>query len=354
MRGLGLRTIHWQKTDDSLVRLADGSWRTMADARREYPDFDLTRSWALPDVPALPDESLEAYLRRAGFSAAQLQYTRRAYGNALGDDIARASAQAVLLEMRDTSTGEGDYRILEGYDSLIHALADGLDIRLNTVAQAVTWGGDGVRVQTADGAHYEADAVVMTLPLGVLQSGAVRFDPPLPAAKQAAIDRLHMGPALKMVYRFDTPILPEHIGAVYSALTPPMWWSPTLGRDAAGAYVWTAFTTGDWTRELLALGEEGALMRGLETLRAELDNPTLQPVAMRWMNWTDEPFTCGGYSVTPPGGTGLREALAAPLAGRLFWAGEAAASEAWAATVHGAYASGRRAAAERLHTQGTS
>ncbi len=351
MRGLGLRTLHWQKNNDSLVRLADASWRTMAEARQIYPDFDVTRSWALPDAPALPDESLEAYLRRIGFSADQLQYTRRSYGNALGENIARASAQAVLLEMNDSSTGEGDYRILDGYDCLIDSLAEGLDIRLNTVVESLDWHEDRVRVGTSGAMFHEASHAIITLPLGVLQAGTVRFNPPLPAEKQAAIERLLMGPALKLVYRFDDPILPEHIGAVYSAHNPPMWWSPSLGRDEAGAYVWTAFTTGDWTRELLVLGEDGALQHGLEVLRTELGRPGLKPAAMRWMNWVDEPYTRGGYSVTPPGGIGLREVLAAPLAGRLFWAGEAVASEAWAATVHGAYASGRRAAAELLQTR---
>ncbi|MBZ0294399.1 MAG: FAD-dependent oxidoreductase, partial [Anaerolineae bacterium] len=216
---------------------------------------------------------------------------------------------------------------------------------LDTIVEEIDWRGDGVRIRAADGTLYEAARAVITLPLGVLQAGDVRFDPPLPPAKQTAIDHLVMGPGMKMVYRFDEPITPPHIAAIYADGNPPMWWSPSYGRGIDGVQVWMAFTTGDWTRELLAGGEDGALQKGLETLRKELGNPNLHPSATRVMNWTAEPFTRGGYSVTPPGQTNARAALAAPLADRLYWAGEAAAREVWIATVHGAYDSGRRAAA---------
>ncbi|MBZ0295244.1 MAG: hypothetical protein K8L99_21955, partial [Anaerolineae bacterium] len=88
MQALKLHTLHWRKTEDSMVRLADGSWRTMVDARHQYPDFDITRSWLLPDVPVQPeDEDLGSYLRRIGFSEAQLRYTSRSYINATGDRL---------------------------------------------------------------------------------------------------------------------------------------------------------------------------------------------------------------------------------------------------------------------------
>src|SRR5690606_29782261 len=60
---LGLRTMHWQKAEDSWVRLADGQRLTMTEARRLSRAFDLTRGWDLPDVPARPHESFDRYLR---------------------------------------------------------------------------------------------------------------------------------------------------------------------------------------------------------------------------------------------------------------------------------------------------
>jgi hypothetical protein len=48
-----------------------------------------------------------------------------------------------------------------------------------------------------------ADAVLVTLPLGVLKAGDVKFDPPLPEAKQTAVDRLGVGQLEKVVLRFS-------------------------------------------------------------------------------------------------------------------------------------------------------
>jgi monoamine oxidase len=348
-QSLGLTLAHWKKQDDSLVRLADGTLRTMSDARRLYPDFDITRTWALPDCAVTPDdESIAAYLERIGFTPEQMRYLRRSWANAACAAPEHISATAALQDMTDTSAGSGDYRITGGYDALIADVARQLDIRLNAVVTAIGWSDNGVRVTTSDGATFDADHTVIALPLGVLQAGIVRFSPALPADKTDAIQRLIMGDALKLVYRFASRVLPFGVEALYADHNPPMWWSPTPA-DHNGEHVITAFATGEWARELMAMGEHAALDHGLSVLRAEL-GVTLDPVERRLVNWSAEPYTRGGYSVAPVGGAHLRAALAQPVSQRLFWAGEATAPNAWAATVHGAYASGRRAAAEILRS----
>lgn len=321
----------------------------MAEARRLYPDFDVTRSWALPEIPVLPgDEPLDGYLRRIGFTDAQLDYTRRAYANAAGDDMCYISAQAAREEWADTSAGVGDFRILDGYDMLLQDLARGLPIRLNTPVERLEWGVGGVRAHTQDEV-FEADRALITLPLGVLQAGSIRFVPELPPDKRAAINGLRMGPGIKLVYQFDQPVLPPGILALYSAGAPPMWWSPSFGQDTSKT-VMTAFATGSYARDLLARGEAGALEAALNTLRGELNRRSLEPIGAHLANWVDDPYARGGYSVVPPGQAGARAMLAQPVDNRLFWAGEATATNAWGATVHGAYASGLRAAREIMST----
>lgn len=325
----------------------------MAEARQLYPDFDITRSWELPDVPAAPDdESFEAYLTRVGFTPDQLYYTRRSWGNAAGDDIARISAAHTLNEMTDDSAGTGDYRVVDGYDQLLHLLAEGVDIRLNTVVASIAWNDTSVTVTTTQGDTYTADRILITLPLGVLQADHVRFTPELPQRKRDAIHALTMGAGAKLIFRFDDPVLPDGIMAFYSAHNPPMWWSPSFGREGFAGQVITAFVTGDWARELLADGDEAALERAFGVLERELERKLPAPRAVHVMNWSADPYALGGYSVVPPGAAWARQALAEPVADRLFWAGEATAPGAWSATVHGAYASGRRAAAEMLAHMG--
>ena len=178
----------------------------------------------------------------------------------------------------------------------------------------------------------------------MLQADRVSFAPALPRVKRDALAGLKMGPVMKLLYVFDEPLLERSIGAIYARGNPPMWWSPSLGREG-GATVWTGFVSGDYARELLALGEQEALRAGLETLRGEIGKPALQYVKARWVNWPEEPFALGGYSVCLPGHFDARDKLAQPTP-PLFWAGEASAPHFLAATAHGAYFSGRRAALE--------
>jgi monoamine oxidase len=65
-------------------------------------------------------------------------------------------------------------------------------------------------------------------------------------------------------------------------------------------------------------------------------------------DWQTDPFSRGAYSYGKVGGDGMSEALARPIDNTLFFAGEATDVSGHNGTVHGAIASGNRAAAEIL------
>lgn len=210
------------------------------------------------------------------------------------------------------------------------------------------WGPFGVKASTTDGQVYRADQAVITLPLGVLKAGQVRFIPELPEEKQKAIAQLGIADAVKLYFHFEERIFSEGIVELYvPGANPDEWWSSTAGHGV-GVEILTALATGDKARELLALPEEAALKNALQTLRQALGRPDLTPSKARLAHWRDEPHILGAYSQASVGASSARSVLAQPLGHRLFFAGEHTASNAWAATVHGAYASGRRAAQEIL------
>lgn len=253
-------------------------------------------------------------------------------------------ATATLASIRDVVDGVEDFRMLDGYGAVVEALGIGLEIRTRSEVVRVDHTGERVVVDTSDGSRFDAAALIVTLPVGVLQAGVVEFDPPLDTAKRAALAGLGMGPVAKLIYRFADRLTPDEIGAVYAAGNPPMWWSPSVGQQT-DATVWTALVSGDGAVELLRFGHEDALERGLEALRRELGRPGLRPLAAQVVDWSADEFAYGGYSYVRPGGSGARELLAAATP-PLFWAGEATAPEHRAATVHGALLSGERAAQE--------
>jgi monoamine oxidase len=63
-------------------------------------------------------------------------------------------------------------------------------VRYNTEEQHQ---GKAVRIECINGEVYEADQVILTTPLGVLKSGSIKFEPPLPDWKQDVIERMGFG-----------------------------------------------------------------------------------------------------------------------------------------------------------------
>jgi monoamine oxidase len=69
-------------------------------------------------------------------------------------------------------------------------------------------------------------------------------------------------------------------------------------------------------------------------------------------DWQADPFSRGAYSYVRAGGDGAQENLARPIADTLFFAGEASETEGHFGTVHGAMATGMRAARQLLSAAG--
>ena len=353
----GLATLEWPKRDESLVHAEPGGplggWVGMARLRAADPAFDRTRAMALGDVPATANESFAAYVERIGFDERQRRFVRRSFANACGEAPEHVSASEILAGLADDRDGERDFRVVGGYDRLLEAAAEGLDVRLGTPVRRVVWGAEGgspgVRVEFADGSAVSARLAVVTLPVGVLQSGEVAFEPGLERRTVEALGGLAMGPVIKLVYRLRRPPVDDpEVQALYAAGPVPMWWSPSAGHasERVEEPVWTGFVSGPVAAELVALPERAALARALAQLGSELGRP-LEARAARLVAWPLDPYARGGYSVVRPGHGGAREALAEPTP-PLRGAGEAPARPGAAATVHGAWASGERAAGEAL------
>ena len=65
-------------------------------------------------------------------------------------------------------------------------------------------------------------------------------------------------------------------------------------------------------------------------------------------DWQADPFSLGAYSYVPVGAMTASTALAQPVANTLFFAGEATDTDGDSGTIHGAIATGIRAAEELM------
>jgi len=148
------------------------------------------------------DVSLADALARSGARAdpAELdRFLRSEIVTEYGADPAELSAWEGL----DEGTEGDDLLVVGGYARLVDDLLDGVPTELGWPVAAVAHGPDGAVVTARDGRTLSADRVVVTLPLGVLQAGAVQFRPPLPAGHRAAVAGLSMGVLDKVWLRWD-------------------------------------------------------------------------------------------------------------------------------------------------------
>ena len=223
-----------------------------------------------------------------------------------------------------------------------------------------------VTVEALDGRSFSSHAVVCAVPLRALQrrphhSTSLRFSPPLPDDKLAAIESFVVHPATKVFVAFDVPQWPEgvtflaHRGRLCRWFFPPRC-PPGDDNDdderGGGVSVAEAYVTADRARDVDALDgrdladlalDELAILLGRD--RSVLDD---HHVWTHRVSWADDPYAGGGYASVVPGGGArdCRRALAEPTGGRIYWAGEATAYHSNPQTVHGAIESGLRAARE--------
>jgi monoamine oxidase len=354
IRALGLATAQVNAPDDTLIRLLDGAALCINFDSNHLPDLRGLTPQAWSD-PSPQDEALDGYLLRMGVKPAQLEYEPRIFAIDNGGPLSDTSALATLQELDDESTGVGDFVLLGGYDQLPQALAKGLAIRLGAVVEQLDWATTPVRLTLASGEVLEAAQVIITVPLGVLKARAIGFRPDLPAERWQAIDAVAFAPMFKLIYRFATPVLPPGITNLYTRANPPLFWTTSPLHNEQQQSV-TAFLTGDWARAMLGIGDQTKHELALAILRGELGQPTLQPLAVTIENWSEDRYSQGGYSYTPPAALAARQKLAEPLPEplahdgqqRLFFAGEATARPAAQGSVHGALESGLRVVGQVL------
>jgi len=245
----------------------------------------------------------------------------------------------------DDDQVDGDEVVFpDGYDRLPVGLAEGLDVRLEHIVSRVAWAAGGVVATTDRGSFAGAD-VIVTVPVGVLQSSDFVIDPPLPEPVAGALSRLTMNAFEKVFLRFDDTFWDDGVYAIRQQGAEGAWWhswydltalhgTPALLTFAAGP---CAIETRTWTdAEVTA-----SVMAQLRRLYGER---VPDPVAVQRTDWQGDAFARGSYAyMTLGSSTDDHDTLATPVGGVLHLAGEATWTDD-PATVTAALCSGHRAA----------
>lgn len=366
------------------VSVAERSWvageRGLRPAR--HYDADIGQVLGALDAGREPDRSIADFLAewRATHPdrAPAAERARRFIEGFHAADTARASERALARESELAEEQEGseeqDFRLPEGYDRLLahlHArLGPRVQVRLGARATVVRWASGRVAAEYrgADDAPgtVPARALVVTLPIAVLQLAhdhphGVRFEPE-PPGKREALALLATGAARRVVLHLREPVWEREalrapgerasaagLGFLQAPHSPiPVWWPPS---PLPAPYL-TGWIGGPAAEALAGVGDDEMVARAIDALGVTLRLPRAEVealvVAGHTYDWSRDPLARGAYSYTLVGGRDARAHLARPTGGTLFWAGEATHHRGAVATVHGALASGYRAADEVL------
>jgi len=259
---------------------------------------------------------------------------------------------------KNQSASASPYRTPDGAgrtaDALAARFSGNCALHLETVIRAVRWkrGRVIVEADTPTGpAAFDAGAAIVTLPLPVL--AAMRFTPAL-TSKRKAIEKLAMGHVLKVVLVFrenfwrDIAPLDDMLFLHDETQPFPTWWS----MRPAEAPLLTGWAAGPVADRLAGTRLSGLLDTAVNSLAGALGVPRSrveeQLVSGHLHDWRRDPWALGSYTNVLVGGIDAWKTLAEPLAGTLFFAGEATCGKGMNATMEGAIESGWRAANEVL------
>jgi len=287
------------------------------------------------------------------------------------------------MEAEELVDGERAFRINNGYESLVEIFVRQLHdlnvpIHLNRIAESIRWSRGNVEIKgqtRRNQFRYTAPRVLITVPLGVLlarprERGALRFSPQLPTSKQKALSKIAMGHVLRITLQFKERFWEKvHPHGSKNSSVPsektlsdmsflfsdeewfPTWWTRMPARSPI-ITGWAPFKCAD---KLSGQNAKFVTDKALTTLSRIMSLPKKDLAVLlekaHLHDWQSDPFSRGAYSYVKVGGKNAPEILGKPIEKTLFFAGEATDTTGHAGTVHGAIASGKRAAQEIISSR---
>jgi monoamine oxidase len=294
-------------------------------------------------------EFLETHFGDRQYDELRRRITRTVEGYDAADPR-RASTVALRDEWMAPDEGQHG-RIAQGYGALIEHLAAqcrqrGAAIHLGAAVTAIDEAGGGITALCRDGALFEADAVILALPLPLLSEIAL----PSPARERVAAADIGFGNVVKFLFRFATKWWADQAGRdladlsfLLSDATVPTWWT----QHPADYPILTGWLAGPRADRVGPRSEPEFVELGLASLAEIFDLPPdrirKDLVAARAIDWGSDPFARGAYSYATPKTRAAQSALKEPVEA-IFFSGEALYAGPDMGTVEAALASGKETA----------
>lgn len=273
-------------------------------------------------------------------------------------DVSRVSTITLREEWKNNDDAH-QYHVEGGYKTLIDFLArkivtDGGSILLNEPVIEVHWKERSAKVKTVTGKTFEADRVIITVPLGALQKRTIRFLPELPD-HQKAFNNMGFGGVIKFIFEFKEAFWETHanrklkdIAFIFSDAEIPTWWSQLPNKIP----VLTGWFSGPKTFDS-SHNQETLYRKAIESLQYIFDcsyqEIEFQLVHWHIADWVQDQHTFGAYSYPTLETEASVKLVSKSVAATLYFAGEAFYKGHSIGTVEAALTSAEETVASILH-----
>lgn len=281
-------------------------------------------------------------------------------------DIQRVSTFALLEEWKDFGQSES-YRIKGGHIKLAEFLSEeiirhGGEILLSTIVKEIRWKKDNVEVIDSNGKSFSARRVLITVPLGILQSNTndkahINFSPDLPEKLQAA-KSIGYGTVIKVFLEFKDAFWESSenqirttpkLGFLISDTPFTAWWTQLPDKTS----LLTGWLAGPNAEKNKDKTDDEFITIALEALSYIFNTNesflTKNLRAGKVENWRMDPYSLGAYSYATVESTKAKKILTQPVEETVFFAGEALSEGTAMATLEEALANGIKMAKELLN-----
>ena len=207
----------------------------------------------------------------------------------------------------------------------------------NSPVKEIDYTGNNVVVTTNNGEIYEADKVLVTVPVNILKSDLIEFSPALPSEKINALDQIDMPEGIKVFMEFSERFYPDLI--IEDGLFGDMeklFYDAAFRKDSE-RNIYALFSVGYNTSFYTNMTEEEIIKQLLSELDEIFDGKASQTYIKHVIqNWSKEPYIQGSYSHYGSNSGSIIETMTQPLDNKVYFAGEAFNINGDTATVHGA------------------
>ncbi len=294
---------------------------------------------------AKQDQSLGVTINSINASKTYTPFEQRAIQYSVNTEIehdyaADVSVMSLKYWDQDSDYAGPDVLITQGYDQITSYLASGLDIRLSTRVTEINYAKTTVSVLTSNGT-YTAPKVIITTPLGVLKTGAIKFTPSLPASYTTAIGRLGMGLLNKLYLRFPYKFWNNQEQLLgYIGLEKGRWAEWYDLQHVTNQPILLGFNAASFAATAEAYTDQQTVASAMSVLRTIYGAATPDPLGYKMTRWGKNSWSFGSYSYVALGSSPSDcDVFTKSINSKLYFAGEHTNKD-YIGTVHGAYSSG--------------